>query len=525
MGSFYVDSVNGDDSNAGTSWTLATKTIAGGLTKVNASGSILYLASGIYREGNISLSSSNHYGLKIVGIGSVLIDCFDKSYFIYTTTAGWTAGNSLMLINLRITGWSYAAIKRAIHTETISIYSLGCTFYQCGALFQKAGLVNDTVAAHNPWYFKNCTFFGLDMSLNKGGNPAYYDFYNCILYKNINYTSTASGTQDYNASENSVHRGANGFDTSTYPPPYISDSTTSPSLGFDSSNAQFTRYMTYGKNNGVIGSAIPSSIWSNITGFETMSVGNTANPFGYWKNDEYYFSTAFNDSTIDSSNNKIDFKEDATGSELTATISSSTYTGGASLATAVQSALNSAPGKVNTYTVSYSDTTKKLTFGTNGSYYSMLWNTGTNTATCAALRLGFTTSEDSTGATSYTGTYIVKGPQGSAPADACDATYNSTLLCMVPGTVIAPLGRHCSTVGPVIDSLKENKIKRVSLANYIEGTGAAPVLYIRANPSTFLYDASSGSTELDWTALTENTDYTGSGLYRFWQVKATLNLE
>lgn len=106
---------------------------------------------------------------------------------------------------------------------------------------------------------------------------------------------------------------------------------------------------------------------------------------------------------VGASNNKIDFKESAMGSQLTATITSGNYTA-SSLAAEIKSQLESA-GASN-YTVSYSQVTGLWTIASSGSYFSLLINTGTSTATNLLKNsLGFSNA-DKTGGHSYTGSTI-----------------------------------------------------------------------------------------------------------------------
>jgi hypothetical protein len=115
--------------------------------------------------------------------------------------------------------------------------------------------------------------------------------------------------------------------------------------------------------------------------------------------------------TIGATNNKIDFKIGA--GELTATIANDTYKIGltqadaGSLCKAVYDAIHAAEA-VGTYTVTYSRTTKKITITRSAGTFEIDWKTGTNTATCAAAALGFSTAADSTGGLTYTGATSVE---------------------------------------------------------------------------------------------------------------------
>ncbi len=118
--------------------------------------------------------------------------------------------------------------------------------------------------------------------------------------------------------------------------------------------------------------------------------------------DRYVVSIA-----IDDTNNKIDFKEDLTGSspfdidELHAVISNGVYTDFSSLAQAIESAMNGESanfGNNISYDVQYDVSTKKFTIKESGSTLDeliLLWQTGENTTESAAITLGFNVNDTS----------------------------------------------------------------------------------------------------------------------------------
>lgn len=118
--------------------------------------------------------------------------------------------------------------------------------------------------------------------------------------------------------------------------------------------------------------------------------------------------------TIDSNNNKINFKEDESGAnplsaELAATITSGTYTV-SELETEIKTQLeaeSTTSGYGITYTVSYDNSSKKFTIqGANLDELKLLWKTGTNgadnTGTSVASILGYSDTADDESAVSYT---------------------------------------------------------------------------------------------------------------------------
>lgn len=106
---------------------------------------------------------------------------------------------------------------------------------------------------------------------------------------------------------------------------------------------------------------------------------------------------------ITSANRKINFKESGGGSELTATITTGTYTP-TTLAAAIKTAMDAVGA--SDYTITYSTSTGLWTIVTNGAFLSILWLTGTDTANSVGATLGFDVTADDTGALTYTGSNI-----------------------------------------------------------------------------------------------------------------------
>lgn len=100
------------------------------------------------------------------------------------------------------------------------------------------------------------------------------------------------------------------------------------------------------------------------------------------------------------SNDDIDFTDDA--GTVQATLTAKTYKTPHDLADEVASKMTAASvGSGNdTITCTYDDTTGKFTITSNGSTFSLLWNTGAGDTAAAAL--GFSAAGNDTGATTYT---------------------------------------------------------------------------------------------------------------------------
>ena len=97
-------------------------------------------------------------------------------------------------------------------------------------------------------------------------------------------------------------------------------------------------------------------------------------------------------------NDKLDFIDNGQA-EDNATIPAGVYCP-AELAAAIQTAMRTANSGNNNNTCTYSFTTRKFTFG-GTSTFSLLWNTGANSTDCSGM-VGFDSSADDTGSTSYT---------------------------------------------------------------------------------------------------------------------------
>lgn len=130
---------------------------------------------------------------------------------------------------------------------------------------------------------------------------------------------------------------------------------------------------------------------------------------------------------VDSSNNKIDFKDSGGGSELTATLTSGTYSV-SGLESEVESQMASVGA--STYTCSYSESTGKWTLSSDGAAFELLNSSGTNVGSSLLVNsLGFA-STDKTGALSYTGASIAIHTKESVVFD-LGSTENITSVALL----------------------------------------------------------------------------------------------
>lgn len=101
---------------------------------------------------------------------------------------------------------------------------------------------------------------------------------------------------------------------------------------------------------------------------------------------------------ITAANAKLDFN-DGSGA-VVATISNGTYTP-TTLAAEIKTRMDTAGSLV--HTISYSTTTGKWTISVPAGTFSLLWNTGANTANSIGPTIGFSLAANDTGSTSYVG--------------------------------------------------------------------------------------------------------------------------
>lgn len=133
-----------------------------------------------------------------------------------------------------------------------------------------------------------------------------------------------------------------------------------------------------------------SFVTKGATDITTLTVkpGSDASPISVFDSDlterylDYQFGSFNGD--FDSTNNKIDFKENS-GSELTATITPGSYTP-ATLATEVQTQLNSAGSLTYSVSVNIDD---KMTISVSTGNFDLLPTTGTNADVSALPLMGF----------------------------------------------------------------------------------------------------------------------------------------
>jgi len=124
----------------------------------------------------------------------------------------------------------------------------------------------------------------------------------------------------------------------------------------------------------------------------------------------------YNPIEITSSNKYIDITDD--GGTIEVTLTEGWYKTPKALATHITTKATAASvGSGNdTITCTFSSTTGKFTLASNGSTFSLLWQSGSNTANSVGATLGFTVSANDTGSTSYVADSAITYGTSQTPA-------------------------------------------------------------------------------------------------------------
>jgi hypothetical protein len=116
--------------------------------------------------------------------------------------------------------------------------------------------------------------------------------------------------------------------------------------------------------------------------------------------------------TIDATNKDIDFT-DTSGTEV-ASVEEKSYTTPHDLAAELASKMSAS--SVDTISVLFDESTGQYVISSDGATLSLLWDTGTNTATSIGDTLGFDTAADDTGSLSYTADNELSYDPGVTPS-------------------------------------------------------------------------------------------------------------
>lgn len=206
-------------------------------------------------------------------------------------------------------------------------------------------------------------------------------------------------------------------------------------------------------------------------------------------------------------NDKLDFNDG--GGEENVTLTAGVYKTPIELAREIETKMNALT--TDTITVTYSNSTGKFTIASDGATLSLLWNTGTNTATSVGTTIGFLVAADDTAALTYTSdnslTYnapytpsydnstaiVVKGAQlliGDSTSTQCRKASTASFAIATPVTRAASI---CAETG--IDS---------TLINSRECTLTATIILEEHEVELFDKFFNNTSTQLQFVAGTKS---------------------
>lgn len=224
---------------------------------------------------------------------------------------------------------------------------------------------------------------------------------------------------------------------------------------------------------------------------------------------------------IEATDTYIDFTEDGP-TTLAATVTSKVYPDPEALASAIQTSMNAIGSQ--TYTVVYNSTganAGKFTFTSAGSLFSLLWNTGANTANTIADKIGFSSAADSTGALTYTSdnavswaapdsgsiTYDEQVPISAKNQEVFFGDDSSDITCLMPSTVSINITNEKAVINDICAISGQAGSLVTGRNNTISFTAILPqdcvenfARYRRGDTVRFLYNSGSKSDGTNWDA-------------------------
>lgn len=294
---WYFDPTDGTDGLDGTTWATAVKTVAGLQALALAAKDEIYVLSGTVPGGMYDfVTAVAHRNLRFIAVGTVVMD---------------GEGQDHILANAFSTQWYGFEFKNS--TSALIINADGgwpefydCTFYGDKAHYQVTGCYAGEASVYNFARMVGCTIWGLNMAERGGHSVAGYAPENCIWDKVINRSDddlrggASQSIIDYNATDSNIGkggvtpRGTYGWDTATFPPPFVSIVSTAPDLRFNPLHAQYAKYMTGGRRGVRVGASGGGCTvrWTSTVDIAGEYSGSLAGTLrGAWANDPAYYDS------------------------------------------------------------------------------------------------------------------------------------------------------------------------------------------------------------------------------------------
>ena len=177
----------------------------------------------------------------------------------------------------------------------------------------------------------------------------------------------------------------------------------------DTGHPSFSAHLYQASSSSALHQAMAGCLPTSVSfGFEALGLATMDVEFTGTK---YFYNPIF---ITAGSNDKLDFS-DSNPTTYAVTLEAKAYKTAHQLATEIQTKMN-ATASGDTYTVTYSNTTGKFTIASDATPFSLLWNTGTNTATSCGTTIGFAVAADDTSAQTYTSDNAITFSPSVTPA-------------------------------------------------------------------------------------------------------------
>jgi len=288
-GTVHVSQATGSDSNNGSTYALAKKTMSGGHTAATALGAgtkRILVWDGIFTEGDFAFGANDTEYVYIAPAGKVVFDgeSAKDRWGTKVTNGGIYGFVNIIFENYLCTSASGAGL--VVPGTNGQLGFVNCAFLATDVACQ--GLMKLNLAsASGVKIVLGCTLYYLSFRTGAGLST----MRNCIL-KGCTDVSHGTWSMDFNAADDADFRGPNGWDIATYPPPWVG----SGDFSFDPLHAQYAKYSSGGR----YGMKVGASCWggmnylsddNNIQSFMLEAMSFTNNALGAVVNDERYYET------------------------------------------------------------------------------------------------------------------------------------------------------------------------------------------------------------------------------------------
>jgi len=528
MAVYYTSINRGSDGNPGTK-SQPFKSINIG-SRALAANDLLIIEQGLYQEGGLTFGGVAINYRHFKGEGDVIVDCSGFGSFIAGSNNELTRYSAISNITFKNFSEGFISIGENRYGDN-EVYVKNCTFSNEGALY---GVPLTKRIYTNGLRAFQCVFSGIP-SMNKPYRVSYFS--HCVMH---DVTSITGQNVEYSAgSISDIYSKIGGINSSTTPPPFTDITTPSePNLDYNLEHVNLDAYASGGDMSlsiGRVGGNVVTwepSIYSHSGGVTVSHGANflseDARGNGVWSNYKGNYNTDWVDKEIVAGfNDSFQFVEGF--GTVTATISENTYTDGAAFASAIQTAIELSDA-TDTHTVTYGGNLR-LDWVADGTVLELNCNSYSTNAAWDEMKMD--TTADKTGSVRY---YSDHGICIGAIAGSEDDTGPVVISPLGNAKIdfgIEPAATNADMVSPVMSFYIPKTIRSLYVSRTIVGEGEADstaltsdrTSMVRASNSLFLEDDLPGTTQMDWTNISNLMDdesATITNAYLHWQVDIRL---